>query len=314
MKIFPYNCILIYGPTASGKTFFSITIAEFLLKNFGIESEIINSDSIQLYNDLKILTNFPSKEELNAFPSHLFGVLNPLDHGNVNFWFEQTNKIISKLKSQKILIICGGTGMYLFSLINGIPEIPPISNENRKFVKNYFEKIGRNQFFEELNSMDPEHKISKNDTQRLKRAFEVAKFTSHPLSYWWEKNKKLELPYLLIKLIPDSNELKKTARQRIQKMLKVGAVEEVEIFSNNYKNYSGSLKKVIGYNEIVSFLKNEISKDEMVELMNIHTEQYIKKQTTWARNKLKNAITIYAFGNQTSCIRAFCDIINTGKH
>lgn len=312
MRTFPYDCILIYGPTASGKTTLSLRLVGFLFEKFGLESEIINADSVQAYDELKILTNFPSKEELNFVPSHLFGTLSPNEDGNVNSWFEKTTQIIYTLKSKKIPIVCGGTGLYIYTLINGISQIPPIPKIAREKIKEYFTKVGREKFFNELTKLDPLHNICINDTQRLLRAFEVIKFTKQPLSYWWKGNKKLTAKYLVITLSPPKDKLKNIAHLRIQKMLKKGAIEEVSSFNKIFEAYKGPLTKVIGYEEITAFLKNEISKDQMIELLNIHTDQYIKKQFTWANGKLKDAHDFDFFGDEPSCISAFCDIINTG--
>lgn len=310
MRSFPYDCILIYGPTASGKTVLSLRIASFLFENFGLETEIINADSVQTYDELKILTNFPSKEELNFVPSHLFGFLKPNEDGNVNLWFEKTTQIIYKLKSKKIPIVCGGTGLYIHTLINGISQIPVIPKSAREEIKEYFTKVGRENFFNELTKLDPLHNIYINDTQRLLRAFEVIKFTHQPLSYWWKKNEKLDAKHLLITLSPPKNELKNIAHLRIQRMLEKGAIEEVTFFNKKFEAYKGPLRKIIGYEEISAFLNDEISKDLMIELMNIHTDQYIKKQFTWARGKLKDAHDLAFFGNEPSCLTAFGELID----
>ena len=286
--------VIIAGPTATGKTRVAIELA----KNLDNEAEIINSDSVQLYKDLKILTAFPSESDLKKLPHHLFGILNADEKFSVTSWKNSAEKKIDEIHNKKkIPIICGGTGFYINSIINGISEIPEIPASYRKTVQEKFALMGREKFFEELCKMDKEiqFNLHPNNTQRILRAYEVVSFTKKPLSFWW-KSKNEKPKYSNIKsfiIIPekksDHNEL---ILNRINEMINNGAIDEVDDFLKIYPEYDGPLTKVIGFYEIKSFLQNKISEEQLIEHMFIKTRQYAKRQSTWFRNKMENAIFI----------------------
>lgn len=271
--------IIIGGPTASGKTILAVHLAEKLRKFSGISAEIINADSIQMYKDLKILTAFPSEQEFARIPHHLFGILEPQESSSIASWLDMASKELKRLKSeQKIAIFCGGTGFYLRALFNGVANIPEIPHQIREEVWSLFAEIGRDAFFEKLKELDFEsaQKLHKNDTQRILRAYEVAKFTGKTLGYWWENSKKLydscnadspnndysnnnelwQQPEQLttIVLLPKRELLKERSENRIKKMLDRGAIEEVIAFNAKNPNYIGPLQEAIGYREICEFL------------------------------------------------------------
>lgn len=281
----------IAGPTASGKTSCAIEAVEFLRKE-GIDSEIINSDSIQLYKDLRILTAFPSKRELLSATHHLFGILDPFDTYSVAKWKESAERIIDKLHNEnKIPILCGGTGFYLKAITSGIATIPDIPELHRLKVRERFDEIGRERFMKELFELDPTSKLNKEDTQRILRAYEVISFTGKPLSYWWNisNNCKYSNIKTLI-LLPERDMLCKHIHNRSVQMLEMGAIDEVKSFLLEYPNYQGPLDRVIGLSEIRQHLDQKITKEELVDKIFIRTRQYAKRQSTWFRHQMKNAI------------------------
>lgn len=297
------STIIISGPTASGKTALAIKLAQTLEMKWGYQSEIINADSVQMYNELKILTAYPSNEELKQVKHNLFGILTPYESSSVTSWLEKANKELVRIHSaEKIAIVCGGTGFYIKALLNGVANIPTIPEKIREEVKKYFVEVGRDVFFTKLAELDMESakNLHKNDTQRILRAYEVAFYTGKPLSEWWKDTKASrendEIP--IIVLLPDKEKIREHARTRIYKMIEKGAIEEVQTFNEKYPNYIGPLQEVIGYREICNFIqrKNIKSEDELIEQIRVRTNQYIKRQSTWFRNKLKNAKFICDFG------------------
>lgn len=321
---FPSGCrvpstIVIGGPTASGKTALAIHLAENLQNFFNISAEIINADSVQMYKDLKILTAYPSEQELARVPHRLFGILEPQESSSVASWLARAKIELDRLKSEnKVAILCGGTGFYLRAIFEGIAEIPEIPQEVRQNVWNLFKKIGRDAFFQKLTELDPEtpQKLHKNDTQRILRAYEVIEFTGKTLKEWWEekdkdkrKNKEEkkseEEERKTLVLLPERDFLRKKAAKRIEKMLNNGAIEEVEAFNAQNPEYDGPLKEVIGYSEVCEFLQSSTQKrSELVEKISIRTNQYIKRQFTWFKNQLKDATFIDAFGDSQEALSA----------
>lgn len=281
--------VLIGGPTASGKTAFAVRYAEKLKALCGMDSEIINADSVQLYNELKVITAFPSAEDMAQIPHRLFGILKPNEKPSVAFWLEQAKQEITRLQSEgKVAIVCGGTGFYLNAIKNGIADIPDIPQSFRQSVFEKFQRIGRDEFFEKLSRLDSEivKTLHKNNTQRILRAYEVAAYTGKPLTEWWQNasSEGYEVKQMILML--PKEELHRRCYARINKMVDDGAVEEVRDFINRYPNYNGSLRKAIGYYEISDFLNGKISKDACIEQMYIHTKQYAKRQMTWFRNQM----------------------------
>ena len=282
---------VVAGPTASGKTSFAIKLAENLRKK-GILSEIVNADSIQLYNELKILTAFPSSDEIHQVAHHLFGIIDPFELYSVAKWKQVAEKKIDELHSQgKIPILCGGTGFYLNSIINGIAKIPDIPESFRREVFEKFQKFGREEFVDQLRKLDPENKLNPNNTQRILRAYEVVSFTGKPLSYWWNQGSKSKYDNIkTLVLLPPKKKLWENILKRANQMIDGGAVDEVQEFLSRYPNYKGPLDRVIGFSEIQDFLNKKISKKELIERMFVRTRQYAKRQSTWFRHQMPEAI------------------------
>lgn len=312
------SVIVIGGPTASGKTDLAIRLSEKIQENLGVSVEIINADSVQMYKDLKILTAYPSEQELQRVPHHLYGILEPYDSSSLASWLDMAKNRMKKLENEKkIAIICGGTGFYINALFRGVAAIPDIPLKARLEVQSLFSEIGRDAFFEKLKEIDfkASQKLSKNDTQRVLRAYEVAKFTGKTLSEWWKESSgcgehqdKTKMKVVL--LFPERELIREKAAKRIKRMLDSGAIEEVEAFNARNPEYDGPLKETIGYYEICNFLSPEdlgsrsiSTYEDLVEKIRIRTNQYIKRQSTWFRNQIKNARIIEDFGNTERSLR-----------
>ncbi|MCR4624070.1 MAG: tRNA (adenosine(37)-N6)-dimethylallyltransferase MiaA [Alphaproteobacteria bacterium] len=288
MSLFPI--FIIAGPTASGKTGFAIELSENFKKK-GVCCEIINADSIQLYGDLKILSAFPSPDEMSRVPHHLFGILRPFETYSVGKWRKVAEAKIDELHRQgKVPILCGGTGFYLNAIIRGIAKIPDVPASYRKEVLERFQKIGREKFMELLLKLDPDNKLNPNNTQRILRAYEVVSFTGKPLSYWWNQgnNSKYKNIKTLIQL-PPKEKLRENILKRAVQMVNNGAMEEVQAFLSRYPNYNGPLDRVIGFTELREFLSKKISLEELIDRMVIRTRQYAKRQSTWFKNQIPDA-------------------------
>ncbi|MDR2645959.1 MAG: tRNA (adenosine(37)-N6)-dimethylallyltransferase MiaA [Holosporaceae bacterium] len=295
------NIIVIAGPTASGKSTLAVRYVWYLRNNYGIDAEIINADSVQLYDELKILTAHPSATLLGLANHHLYGVLSPQSSFSAADWLWLAREKIQRLHQQnKIAIVCGGTGLYIGALLNGISNIPSIPWEFRNEAIRKFQQMGRDDFFNLLVALDPElcKTLHKNNTQRILRAYEVISCTGKPLSQWWREERSAGYKAFTMVLLPPRDKLRERCLLRIEKMIQTGAIEEIRSFIEKYPNYSGSLDKIIGYHELISFLRCEISLDECVQQMHTRTGQYAKRQYTWFRHSLQSDHTFQDFGER----------------
>ncbi|MDR1334876.1 MAG: tRNA (adenosine(37)-N6)-dimethylallyltransferase MiaA [Holosporaceae bacterium] len=298
------DTIVIAGPTATGKTRLSLHTAAFLKKEHGLDAEIINADSIQLYKDLKILTAHPSFSEMEGIVHHLFGILDPNDSSDVAFWEHSAKSIIKNLRTQhKIAIICGGTGFYIRTITDGIAPIPEIPQNVRRKIREEFSRLDRDKFLEKLAELDPymAQRLHKNDTQRILRAYEVVFLTGKSLSEWWRmKREESQHNIMTFFLSPDRGQLRELCHLRAQKMLNSGARDELMDFMARYPDYRGPLSKAIGYTELILFIAGKITETECIDAITTKTRQYAKRQYTWCRHQLSNAQVIKGTGYDES--------------
>ena len=279
--------ILIYGPTASGKSDFAIKLAK------KINGEIINADSMQVYKELKILTARPLKNDLKKIKHHLYGFQNSKMDFSTGDWLKIAIKKINEIKNKKkIPILVGGTGLYFKALTEGLVEITTIPNKFRNKIRLLQKSIGQEKFYKKLLKLDPTiiNHIKSTDVQRSIRAYEVELFTKKSITEWYKSTKskfkkkeflKLYIDYPRPKLIEKIN-------LRVRQMLEMGAVLEVKNFLKLKISKNKSVSKAIGVVEIKDLIKKKINEDEVIEKISIKTRQYAKRQATWARGHMKS--------------------------
>jgi tRNA dimethylallyltransferase len=277
--------ILISGSTASGKSNFAIKIAK------KINGEIINTDSMQVYKQLKILTARPNKEEQKNIKHHLYGYIDLNKKFSTGQWLNAAIKKIKEIKKRKkIPILVGGTGLYFQSLINGLVKIPEIPVKFRNKIRLLQKKEGQKKFYKKLLKIDPmvKDKFDENDTQRTIRAFEVKSFTSISMYEWLNKTKSEFKDGEFLKLYIDfkREDLIKRISLRTIKMVEEGAIKEVKKFIKLKIKKDLSVNRVIGIDELTQYLDEKINLDQAQELISIKTRQYAKRQATWARSRM----------------------------
>ena len=265
--------ILLFGPTASGKSRLALDIAR------EYNGEIVNADSMQVYKEVKILSARPNDKSINH---HLYGFLSVKKNFSTGSWYKLAAKKIKEInKKGKIALVVGGTGLYFKALTNGLSEIPavPKININSKLDKNYISKNPK--IFKG---------IFTSDKQRVQRAFSVYKYTGKPLWLWQKKNKKIFKTTELIKIFlhPAKSEIENRIKKRFDEMLQKGAIQEAENFNKIRVNSINSSNFIIGLKEISEFLSKKISLDELKEKVHIRTRQYAKRQYTWQRGQMKD--------------------------
>jgi len=284
---FKSKIFLISGPTASGKSSFAIKLSK------KINGEIINADSMQVYEELKILSARPDPKSFQNIKHHLYGFHNVRNNFSTGDWLKLAIKKIKEIKRRKkIPIFVGGTGLYFKALTNGLANIPNIPILFRNKIRLSQKKLGQKKFFQKLIKIDPlsKNRINATDVQRSIRAYEVKKFTNKSLHEWFKNTKSnfREVEFFKIYVNFPRQELIQRINQRTEQMFKLGAVKEVKRFIESKVQKDKSVNKAIGIDEIKEYLNNKIELDEIKEKISIKTRQYAKRQSTWARGNMEN--------------------------
>jgi len=270
--------IVILGPTASGKTNLAIGLA----KKFN--GEIVSADSRQIYKEMNIGTNKPTKEELKEIPHHLIDIIKPDKEFNVVLYKDLAIKAIEKIrKKKKLPFLVGGTGLYIWAVVENIdfPRVPP-----NKSLRKKLEKKTTKELFEIYKKLDPQgaKMIEKENKRRLIRAIEVCRATKS--SFWEERKKKPPLFEVLeigIKL--PKKELEKRIEKRTIKMIKDGLEKEAQSLFKKYKGHPSL--ETIGYQEWKDYFEGKIDKAEVIRRIIKNTKKYAKRQMTWFKRDKK---------------------------
>ena len=285
--------ILLAGPTASGKSKLAICLAKKL------NGEIINADSMQVFKEFKILSSRPSLRETQKIKHHLYGMISVKKYFSAGHWLKKARKKVDAcLKRKKIPIIVGGTGLYFNTITKGISKIPDIDSKTRNKVRNLYKKLGFKKFYSQLIKLDPKIKgrINPTDSQRLQRAYEVKLKTKKSLFDWFANTKSDFSDFEIKKIFIDipRDKLLKKISNRTKLMIEKNCIKEVKKFNKMKIKKNLSANKLIGVQEINDFLNGSVSLEQCVELINIKTRQYAKRQNTWARGHMKNWNKLYS--------------------
>ncbi len=255
---------------------------------------IINCDSMQLYNGLPTLTAQPTAEDKSKIPHKLYGVLAPNDVCSAGNWRHLVLPVIEEtLQNNQTPIICGGTGLYIKALIDGLSPIPDIPDEVRQKVINSYNSLGAEKFYAELERRDPvmAKRFHANHKARLMRTMEVLEHTGKSLAEW-QNAPRIPAPenweFEIHKIMPERETLYQRCNSRFIEMIQNGAIQEAEHFASLYpptKNHI-PLNKALGYPQILQHLNGDLAKDEMISLAQGETRRYAKRQVTWFRTQI----------------------------
>lgn len=272
--------IIIFGPTASGKSALALSLAKHL------DGAIINADSRQIFHGLPILSASPSSDDKSAVPHYLYDHLAWSQHPyNTALWASSTSHIIENIISYQPPIITGGTGFYLNTLIKGIPNIP----KTPPFAHNILSLILKspilaNIAYKALIAWDPNITFHKNNYVYLLRALSIAYTTKQKPSLVKKKPTLFTTrPHLTILLQPPKHILDERIAQRTKQMFQHNVIEEVLSFYAQNK----IIPPVIGFQEILELERNNLSKEQVIEKIIILTRQYAKRQISFARNHIQ---------------------------
>ncbi|MCZ2158293.1 tRNA (adenosine(37)-N6)-dimethylallyltransferase MiaA [Bartonella sp. 220] len=275
--------ILIAGPTASGKSALALQMAQE--KN----AFIINTDSMQVYDVLNILTARPTETDATLVPHYLYGYVSPTVNYSVGQWLDDVKKLLITFPSRSLIFV-GGTGLYFRALLEGIAEIPSIPQGLRQKWRLRLDQEGTESLYHQLLQVDAvlAEKISSQDGQRIVRALEVYEATGKKLS-WWQKQKTL--PLILsdcaekILLIPSRELLYERIHKRLDSMIERGALEEVSAMKRLQLSPLLPAMKAIGIAEFIAYLDGYRSFENALEIVKTQTRRYAKRQMTWFRNQ-----------------------------
>lgn len=274
--------IVIGGPTATGKTEIALKLA------LSLKAEIINFDSLQIYEGLDIGTAKPTPSELGSVPHHLISIVKPHENFSAGDFRRKALSILAKKKDSKFALLVGGTGFYLKALLEGMFDLP-VSNPE---LKNELVLQNPDDLFQKLKELDPEtaNALHPNDTYRVIRALEVVIMTGQTMSQAKEDFKSEVFPYPFGIFAPEVSpeELRDRIQSRTSRMIQNGLLDEVRGFQKIYGDLIYKIKpfQSVGYKEALQHLRGDITLGEMADLISIHTSQLAKRQRTWFRNQV----------------------------
>ena len=283
--------ILIYGPTASGKSSFAIKLAK------KIKGEIINADSMQVYKELRILSARPSQKDYQKIKHHLYGFQSVKKKFSTGDWLKLANNKIQEVKKRnKTPILVGGTGLYFKALTDGLANIPNIPFKTREKIRSLYKKIGSKNFFKRLKMLDPlvKNYINPADTQRSIRAYEVKLHTNKSIYDWFKKTKSnfKENEFYKIYIDLARDDLLNRISIRAKKMIENGGIQEVRNFIKLRVKKDKTACKAIGIGEVQEYLNKKIEIEQLIDKISIKTRQYAKRQTTWGRGNMEKWIKL----------------------
>lgn len=280
--------IILCGPTASGKTSFSIELAK------QIQGEIVSADSMQIYQEMDIGTAKVTEEEKQNIPHYMIDIIKPNERYSVAEYKEEATKAIENILAKgKVPIVVGGTGLYINSLLYNItyPQLD-FDKAYRTELETRVEKEGLESLYQEACHIDQEamQKISQNDKKRILRVIEIYHQTGKTKTELEKESRKEKSPFNfhVYVLSRDREELYQRINLRVDKMIQDGLIEEVRRIKEKYQEFPTAMQG-LGYKEVVSYLQGNMTKEEMVETIKKESRRYAKRQITWFK-AIKEAV------------------------
>lgn len=270
--------LIIAGPTAVGKTDLCINLA----KKFS--TCILSADSRQFFKEINIGTAKPTDDQLAAAKHFFVNNLSITDDYDVGkFEAEALSLLDGLFKSHSLVIMTGGSGLYLDAVAKGFDAIPAVESSVREELNLYYQQNGIEGLQAKLEKLDPVYydKVDLNNPQRLIRALEVCIGTGMPYSSFRVK-KEVERPFDILKIAleRDREELYGRIDERMEQMIAAGLFEEAELLYP-FRHYNAL--QTVGYKEIFGYLENQYDKEEAVRLLKRNSRRYAKRQMTWFR-------------------------------
>ena len=287
LKIPKRKVIILAGPTASGKTEFSLELAKQL------HGEIISADSMQIYKGMDIGTAKIPSEARNEVPHHLIDIRELSENFNVVDFYYEARQCCQEIHAREAVpIVVGGSGFYLHSFIYGPPSGPPSVPELRKTLENEMEKLGVEELFERVRKMDPQYAstITKNDKQKIIRALEIMMLSGKPVSkHTWKSHKKPQnFDFRCWYLYRPKEKLFPRIEMRCEKMIANGFLEEVKKLEKEGLRENTAASQAIGYRQALKYIDSKQTASDynhFLETFKQASRQYSKRQTTWFKRE-----------------------------
>lgn len=308
LKKIPVTAIV--GPTASGKTRMAVELAK------KYNAEIVSADSMQIYKGMDIASAKPDVEEMQGIRHHLLDFLDSSVRYSVKKYVEDARAAIDTIaRDGKNVIICGGTGLYIDSLLQNISfEDEPDNSEVREILRRRREEEGIEALYNELKAIDPvtAESLHINNEGRVLRALETYMLTGELPSVLRKRSKANETPYDALYICldyQDRNILYDRINRRVDVMIEKGLADEAREYFSLHESYTSA--QAIGHKELIPYLVGEMSLEEASDNLKKSTRHYAKRQLTWFRRnpELK---TVYCdkYEDFSQAVSAASDIID----
>lgn len=308
------------GPTASGKTNLALHTAK-LLQDQGIESTIINFDSKQVYKELSILSARPTAEEESDFEHRLYGFCPASKPYSAGQWLQDALPALREALAQnKQPFLIGGTGLYLRCLTEGMSTVPAIPASISQTVHELWMKAGTNGLYAELLALDPliKSRIDPDNPRRITRAMEVFMATGKSLISWQDNTPPppfLPEQITTLTLQPEREWLYSRISQRVLTMVKIGALDEVNALTKLSLNPELPAMRTLGVSAFADHLAGNQSLEDAIAQTQQETRRYAKRQYTWIRQQMKDAISLQPDKYEISELaRNIKEIMRTASH
>lgn len=271
--------IVIGGPTGVGKTSLSIKLAKIL------DAVIINCDSMQIYKHMDIGTAKIKEEEKEGVLHYMFDIVEPIDRYSVGEYYRDVNNLLKKFEAEnKNVILVGGTGLYINSIVRGLSKLPEADLK----IRESFENMSTEELYEKLKELDNEaaRDIHPNNRVRVERALEVCILTNDKFSKLNKQNiKDNNYNFIQIALERDRKILYDRINYRVELMIENGLVEEAKYIYERYNKDRNKIK-AIGYKELFDYFDGLISIEEAIEIIKKESRHYAKRQFTWFKGDI----------------------------
>ncbi|WDZ75215.1 tRNA (adenosine(37)-N6)-dimethylallyltransferase MiaA [Ensifer adhaerens] len=280
------DAILITGPTASGKSALAVELAR---RHDGV---VVNADSMQVYDTLRLLTARPDEQDMGGVEHCLYGHVPAASAYSTGAWLRDAQALVARLRQEgRLPVFVGGTGLYFKALTGGLSDMPEIPAAIRERLRERLKADGPEALHRALEAKDPETAATLNvgDGQRIVRALEVVEATGKPIRFFQKQNGPMIVdPDRAEKyvVLPERKLLHDRINRRFELMLSGGAIDEVRTLLSLELSPEMPLMKAIGVSQIAALLRGELDEAEVIEMGAAATRQYAKRQMTWFRNQL----------------------------
>ncbi|MPY76547.1 MAG: tRNA (adenosine(37)-N6)-dimethylallyltransferase MiaA [Alphaproteobacteria bacterium] len=287
-----FPAVVVAGPTCSGKSALALDLAV----TFG--GTVINADSMQVYRELRVLTARPDAADEARAPHRLYGVIPAAEPCSAARWRSLAVAAIAEAREQgRAPIVCGGTGLYLRALMEGLSPLPDVPGEVREAVRARFAPAGTTAIHDALREADPKAaaRLAATDRQRLLRAWEIFEATGVSIVDWQDRPPSGPPPgigFRTILLMPPRDATYAACDARLRRMVEEGALDEVRRLRDLQLDPALPVMKALGVAELIAYLDDGLDREAAIAAAQQATRNYVKRQYTWFSRQIIADIVI----------------------